>query len=65
MSYFQDLKKAIQAFEANPSQELKSVDDAFEKIVVSQQSDLIKSLDLVEDFLVKALEDQKSLKKSA
>lgn len=64
MSY-QDLKKAIESFEMNPSQKLDSVDDVFQKIVVSQQSDLIKSLDLIEDFLVKALEDQKSLKKSA
>ncbi len=64
MSNFQDLKKAIEAFELNPSEKLTSVDEAFEKVVVSQQSDLIKSLDLVEEFLVKTLESQKDLKKA-
>ena len=66
MSY-NNLKKSIEAFESNSSaqDELKKIDDVFQKIVIGNQSDLIKSLDLIEDFLLKTLSDQKSLKNVA
>ena len=68
MSSYNNLKKAIQAFESDTDLhelELKKIDEVFQKIVVGNQSDLIRSLDLVEDFLLKTYNDQKSLKKSA
>ncbi len=68
MSSYNNLKKAIELFESEvcPQElQLKKIDEAFQNIVVGNQSDLIKSLDLVEDFLLKTLSDQKSLKKSA
>jgi hypothetical protein len=65
--HYKNLKKSIEAFEANSSKqnELDKIDEVFQKIVVDNQSDLIKSLDLIEDFLLKTLNDQKSFKKSA
>lgn len=67
MSSYNNLKKSIEAFESDLSGQemLNAIDDVFQKIVVGNQSDLIKSLDLVEDFLLKTLNDQKSLKKAA
>lgn len=69
MSSYLNLKNAIEKFESDSNQnELSKIDEAFQKIVVGNQSDLIKSLDLVEDFLLKTLNDSsfsRSLKKSA
>lgn len=67
MSSYNNLKKAIETFESDSSLrelELKKIDEVFQKIVVENQSDLIRSLDLVEDFLLKTFNDQKTLKKS-
>lgn len=70
MSSYNNLKSAIENFENDSSQasKLSKIDEAFQKIVVGNQSDLIKSLDLIEDFLLKTLNDtttSRSLKKSA
>lgn len=70
MSSYNNLKSAIENFENDSSSqnELSKIDEAFQKIVVGNQSDLIKSLDLIEDFLLKTLNDSnssRSLKKSA
>lgn len=70
MSSYLNLKSAIEKFESdsNSQTELTKIDEAFQKIVVGNQSDLIKSLDLIEDFLLKTLNDSASstsLKKSA
>jgi hypothetical protein len=66
-SSYNNLKKSLEKFEANSSEqsELDKIDEVFQKIVIDNQSDLIKSLDLIEDFLLKTLNDQKSFKKSA
>ncbi len=69
MSSYLNLKSAIEKFESdsNSQTELTKIDEAFQKIVVGNQSDLIKSLDLIEDFLLKTLNDSAlstSLKKS-
>lgn len=67
MSSFNNLKNAIESFESDSENSetlrLKKIDEAFQNIVIENQSDLIKSLDLVEDFLVKTLEGQRSLNK--
>ena len=64
MSAYLNLKQAIESFDNDSSQkeQLKKIDEAFQNIVVGNQSDLIKSLNLIEDFLVKTLDD-KNLKK--
>lgn len=61
-----NLKSAIEAFENDSSSQnqLKKIDEAFQTIVVGNQSDLIKSLSLIEDFLLKTLSEQ-TLKKDA
>lgn len=67
MSSYYNLKQAIEAFESDsnlPEAHLKKIDEVFQKIVVENQSDLIRSLDLVEDFLLKTFSDQKTLKKT-
>ncbi len=68
MSSYGNLKQAIEAFESDSSaqEELSKIDEAFQKIVSGNQGDLIKSLDLIEDFLLKTLNDSLiPLKKSA
>lgn len=66
MSSFNNLKQVLESFESDTSEstQLKKIDEAFQKIVIDNQSDLIRSLDLIEDFLVKTLNEQKSLTKS-
>ena len=67
MSSYTNLKNAIEAFESSSSAqtELSKIDEAFQNIVVGNQSDLIKSLDLIEDFLLKTLNDSTNSLKNA
>lgn len=65
MSSFTNLKQALESFESDTHENLQlaKIDEVFQKIVIGNQSDLIRSLDLVEDFLIKTLNDQKPLAK--